>query len=168
VAEYDMNIDTNGDGAPDYVVLAIDNGIWTGTGTPDGQYVSVVYNIKTQAWIIRFLADAPTDGSTILVPFLASDIGVTPASPRFTYTTSVYNLVDGTSADLPGKASFNAFAPSITNGGDAFTTVDRNKLAFVPVSVNAAEWAKTPALGLMIVSEDNKSGDTQGFLIPVK
>ena len=82
--------------------------------------------------------------------------------------TSVYNLVDGTSADLPGKASFNAFAPSITNGGDAFTVIDRNKLALVPVSVDAAEWAKTPALGLMIVSEDNKSGDTQGFLIPVK
>jgi hypothetical protein len=168
IAEWDVVIDSSGDGVPDYVVVGIDNGIWTGTGDLDGQYVSVVYNLKTKAYIIRFLGDAPTDGSTVLLPFLASDIGVTAENPRFSYSVSVFNGLDGTSADIPGTASFNAFTPAISNGGDVFTTIDRNKLALVPVSVDAAEWTKTPALGLMVVSGDNKSGETQGFLLPVK
>jgi hypothetical protein len=34
----------------------------------------------------------------------------------------------------------------------------------VPVSINPTEWAQTPALGLMVVSEDNTSGESQGLL----
>ena len=165
LAEFDINIDVDGDNKPDWVVVGIDNGLLT-TGSLDGTYTSWVFNAKTGAGFAEALADAPTDGSTVLLPVLASDIGVTTANPRFTYTMSTFNLSDETSADMPGKGSFNAFAPAITNV-EASTTVDRNKIELVPVSINKAEWAKTPALGLMVVSPDNKSGDEQAILLPV-
>ncbi|MEJ0038193.1 MAG: S8 family serine peptidase [Gammaproteobacteria bacterium] len=166
LAEFDINVDVNGDNKPDFLVMGIDNGLIT-TGDLDGNFATVIFNLATGDGFVESLADAPTDGSTILLPLLASDIGVTAANPRFTYTVLAANVNDGTSATLPGKASFNAFSPSITNA-DAFTELDRNRVQLVPVSINPKEWVKTPALGLMIVSTDNKSGDTQGFLIPAK
>jgi hypothetical protein len=35
------------------------------------------------------------------------------------------------------------------------------------VSINAAEWAQTPALGLMVISHGNKSGKDEAQLIKV-
>jgi len=166
LARFDILVDVNDDNTPDFLILGIDNGFVTASDF-DGNFATAVINLKTGDGEVVAFADAPTDGSTILLPLLASSIGVTAANPRFTYTAAARNLNDGTNATLPGKASFNAFNPSITNA-DAFTTVDRNKVALVPVSIKPAEWAKTPALGLMIVSSDNKSGETQGFLVPVR
>jgi hypothetical protein len=67
---------------------------------------------------------------------------------------------------MPGRGAFNAFTPAITNV-EASTSVDRNKVALIPVSIDPKEWAKSPALGLMVVSQDNKSGDQQAQLLPV-
>jgi minor extracellular serine protease Vpr len=167
LAEFDINIDIDGDNDPDFLVMGADNGLIT-TGSLDGQFVTAIIDLETGDGFIESLADAPTDGSTVLLPLLASDIGLDATThPRFTYTMTTYNVSDDTSADMPGRASFNAFAPSITNA-EASTTIERNRLELVPVSINPAEWAKTPALGLMVVSPDNRSGEQQGFLIPVR
>ena len=37
-----------------------------------------------------------------------------------------------------------------------------------PITINAAEWALTPALGLMIVTLDNKAGADEAQTIKVK
>ena len=37
----------------------------------------------------------------------------------------------------------------------------------VPVSINPAEWAQTPALGAMIVTLDNKAGEQEAALLPL-
>ena len=62
-------------------------------------------------------------------------------------------------------AKFNAFAPAISNA--MFVPVARNKVALTPVAINPAEFAKTPALGLMVVVEDNAAGVLQATLMPV-
>jgi hypothetical protein len=166
LGEFDITVDVDNNGTDDYVIVAADQGLITGTGAFDGNFVVAIFPLNGDDGFIRSLADAPTDGTTILLPLLASDIGVTAAHPRFSYTTAVFNLDDDTSAQLPGKALFNAFTPAITQA-DAFTPVDPNKVALVPLSIDPAEWAKTPALGLMVVSEDNRSLE-QTQLIPVK
>jgi hypothetical protein len=66
---------------------------------------------------------------------------------------------------LPGTASFNAFTPAISNA--LFVPVKQNGATTVPVSISPAEWAKTPALGLMVVTEDNLAGAPQAQLIEV-
>jgi subtilisin family serine protease len=163
--EFDILIDTNGDGVPDYDLAALDQGLLT-TGSYSGLDITVLVNLATGAAIEEFLVDSPTDGSTLLLPVLASDMGVTPAHPRISYTETTFNLLDGTQASLPGTASFNVFSPSITNA--LFIPIAPNQAGEVPITINPAEWKKTPARGLMIVVEDNFSGDGQAQLIQVR
>ena len=99
----------------------------------------------------------------MLLPVLASDLGITRANPRLTYSAQVFNLLDGSAAVLPGTASFNAFTPAISNA--MFVPVAPNATATVPVTVDPVEFAKTPALGVMVVIEDNRAGAPQARLI---
>lgn len=163
--EFDILIDTNGDGTADYAVVGIDLGAVT-AGSFNGQLASAVFNLTTGDGVINFLADAPTDGSTVLLPLFASDLGLTPASPRFSYSVQVFNLLDGSSAAVPGVARFNAFTPSISNA--MFVPVAPNASTTVPVSIDGAEWTQTPALGLMVVTQDNRAGAPQARLLEVR
>ena len=163
-AEYDVLIDTNGDGVPDYVLYTADLGVATGTGEANGQTVAILLNLSTHAAFIESNVDAPTDGSTALLVMLASDMGVTPANPRFTYSVNAFDRNGGSEA-VPGSASFNAFSPSISNA--LYVPVGPNQVVDVPVGVDPVEFKNTPALGFMVVTEDNVSGDTQATLIRV-
>jgi subtilisin family serine protease len=161
--EFDVLIDVNGDGKPDFDIVGIDFGDLT-TGIFTGQYASVVYNLNTQTVTAAYLADAPTDGSTVLLPVFAQDLGLTSSSPPITYTESTTNLFDGSSETLPGSASFNPFAPAVSSG--FFVTLPPNTHAAVPVALDPAQSKKTPAKGWMVVVEDNLSGAQQAVLLP--
>ena len=108
----------------------------------------------------------------MLLPVRASDLGLTPAKPRFSYTEETFNIGDGTSAAMPGSASFNAFSPALSVPGlwvypGFVMPVAPNTRASVPVVIDPKEWGKTPALGVMVVVEDNTSGSAQAELISV-
>jgi subtilisin family serine protease len=163
VGEFDVLIDTNGDGVADYDVFAADLGLLTGPDF-DGQMVVGLANLATGVATINFFAEAPTDGSTVLMPVLASSLGL-GSSSRFSYRVQFSNNYDGTSGLVPGTASFDAFNPAISNA--MFVPVAPDATATVPVQIVPAQWAKTPALGLMVVTEDNQSGGAQANLIPV-
>ena len=164
IGEFDILIDTNGDGVPDYDVLAADLGLLT-TGLVDGQMVVAVVNLHTGAASIDFFADAPTDGSTVLMPVFASSLGLSPSSSAFSYQVQFFNNYYGTVGLVPGVASFDVFNPSISNA--MFVTVAPGATASVPFQVVPAQWAKTPALGLMVVTQDNRSGGSQAHLLRV-
>ncbi|MDE2448209.1 MAG: S8 family serine peptidase [Gammaproteobacteria bacterium] len=163
VGEFDVLIDVNGDGKPDFDIVGIDFGFLT-TGTFSGQYASVVYDLNAKAVTAAYLADAPTDGSTVLLPVQAQDMGLTASGPAITYTEMTTNLFNGTTETLPGSASFNAFAPAISSG--FFVALPPNSHASVPVAIDPSQFKKTPAKGLMIVVEDNHSGAPQAVLLP--
>jgi len=165
VGEFDVLIDTDGDRKPDYDLVGIDFGFLS-TGTFSGQFASVVVNLKTQLVTAAYLADAPTDGSTILLPVFAQDLGLTSSSPTITYAETTTSLFDGSSETLPGSASFNAFTPAISSG--FFVKLPPNSHGSVPVSINPAQWIKTRSKGLMVVVEDNRSGAQQAVLLPVE
>jgi subtilisin family serine protease len=164
VAEWDVLIDVNGDGAPDFVLFTGDHGVWTSAaGTPDGVTIVLLYQIATQSLSLVAYADAATDGSTVLMPVWASALGVTAANPAFSYQVQYFNNLSGAGYAMPGSAAFNAFTPSITNA--AYYTVPAGASGTVPVAIDPTQWATTPALGLMIVSQDNASGAPQAELL---
>jgi len=171
--EFDILIDVNGDGVPDFDLAGVDLGALT-AGSANGVFVSALINLKTKAATIKFLADAPTDGSIVELPVLASDLGITPSNPRFSYTETTFNNLDGTQSSLPGVGYFNAFTPSLAvsasyaNSNVLPVPVAPNSSQTVPVSFNATEAAQTPSLGLMVVVEDNKSGEREATLIQSK
>jgi subtilisin family serine protease len=161
--EVDIWIDSTGSGQPNYDVFSYDCGALT-TGTYNGVACAGVQNLATGAIRIRFLTDAPTDGSTLLLPIYASDIGLTPANPRFSYQVSSLNA-NGDQNDVPGLARFNAFSAGISNGD--WAPVAPGARVSVPVVIDPAEWAQTPALGVMVVDKESNSGAAQAALLRV-
>jgi minor extracellular serine protease Vpr len=159
--EFDILIDVNGDGHYDFDLFSGDLGAFQ-TGSASGQIATFLVNLKTNKVAAQFLADAPTDGSIVLMPVLASHLGISPTNPRFTYTVSAFDDT-GAGEALTGTASFNAFSPAISNA--LFVTVAPDARVDVPVAVNPVEFAKTPALGFMVVVEDNRSGASEAGLL---
>src|SRR5262249_29853363 len=74
--EFDVLVDTNGDGTPDWDIFSVDFGLLTG-GARNGQMVAAIFDLASGTLGADFFAVAPTDASTILLPVFASSIGVT-------------------------------------------------------------------------------------------
>jgi minor extracellular serine protease Vpr len=152
---YDVLVDVNGDGIPDYDIEAADLGLLT-TGSLDGRMAVAVFNLATGApGVIKFLAIAPTDGTTVLMPLLAADAGITATNPRFSYVVQVADIPSGNFDVITTPASFNAFSSSISTG--AFVTLPPGTNASVPLSIDRTEFRLTPALGQMVVSLENRA-----------
>jgi len=163
---FDILVDVDGDGTPDFDIESADLGLLT-TGSFNGQVVSAVFNLKTGDGFLEFLAVAPTDGSTLLIPIVAADAGITSANPRFTFSAQSLDLVNGVRDAIAGPASFNAFHSAISTGG--FASLAPDARATVSLSIDPAEWAVTPSLGVMVVSIDNanRAEDDQAQLFAV-
>jgi subtilisin family serine protease len=156
--EVDLYIDSDGDGWADYDVFSSDlNG--------DGNALVGVLNLRTGGLKVRFFTDAPTDGSTLLLPAYTSDLGLSPSRPRLTYWAYAWNW-NGYFNAVPGAASFNAFSPAISNGD--WVPVAPGTSARSAASIDATEWALTPALGLMVVNKENRAGAAQAALLGVR
>ena len=164
VSEFDIFLDVNGDGVDDYAVVGFDLGAIL-TGSFNGQMGAFVFNLATNAVSINFLAYAPTDSSTILLPILSSRIGISPANPRFSYHVVSYSIFDPTPNVVPGLAMFNVYNPAISNGD--FVTVAPGGTGTSAASIDTTEWANTPALGIMIVIFDNAAGSGEARLLAV-
>jgi len=164
--EFDIYIDSDGDGQPDYLVFNGDFGRATG-GASNGQEVALILNLHTNALSADFFAVAPSNASTMLLPVLGEDIGVTSANPRLSYQVLSFDLLSDDSDSFgTSSASFNAFQSAVSTGD--FVTVDPNAAIGVTISVDPAEFTVTPPLGLMIVSQDNKNGAKEVNLLNIK
>ena len=171
MSEYDIDVDVNNDGTADYTVVAADAGAVT-TGTFSGIVGAFVFS-ATGATQSPFAVFAPHDSSTILIPIRSSQLCrptlpcLNAANPRFAYTGVAFDLTDTEGPDdFAGAARYNAWTPAI--GPFAFGSVAPNATATEPVSINAAEFAQTPALGLMVVTQDNKAGADEADLVKIK
>jgi subtilisin family serine protease len=162
--EYDIYIDVNGDGHYDFILFSGDVGA-VETGSANGQIGTFLVNLTTGTLRPEFPADAPTDGSIVLMPVFASHLGLSPTNPRFSYKVNAFDST-GAGESVTGVASFNAFSPSVSNA--MFVPVAPNTTAEVPVSIDPVEFLKTPALGFMVVTEDNVSGPGQANLLKLR
>jgi minor extracellular serine protease Vpr len=155
--EYDVAIDTNNDGTADYYVVGYDNGnIFA--GAYDGVELSLVFDADfnlLDAWY----ADAPANGSTLILPLLASDIGLTADSGSFTYSVAAVDGFNGV-PDLTGdSAPFDAFKSAQSTG--AFVPLDAHSRASVPVTYNLGAGVR----GWMVVTLDDRNGASQADLV---
>ena len=77
--------------------------------------------------------------------------------PRFTYHAAALGLTDNTSDTIDTTAMFNPFTPAISTG--MFDVVPPGGSATETVTINSAEWPQSPALGVMVITHDNKEKD---------
>jgi hypothetical protein len=156
--EFDIYVDVNGDGTDDYVVVEADFGALT-TGSSDGQSAVAVFDLRTGGGSIQFLADAPTDSTTMVLPVLIGQLCasgspcLSAAHPRITYYAVGFG--NGPTDEPESDASFNAFHPSVSTG--MFDVVPVGGTATENVTLDSAEFANTPNLGLMVISHDNRA-----------
>jgi minor extracellular serine protease Vpr len=169
VNEFDIYVDVDGDGVDDYIVVGVDQGAIQ-TGTFNGRLGGFVFSTRSGGASINFLAQAPTDSSSAVIFVLTSQLCrsgepcLNAANPRMTYHAIGFDIANGGSFTVPGKAKFNAWNSAISQG-DFVSVAPGGTDTSVHISINNAEWAITPALGSMILSIDNASGVGEAQLI---
>jgi subtilisin family serine protease len=175
--EFDIYVDVDQNGTDDYILVGADQGALT-TGTANGVMVTAVFPINPPgAGALAFLATAPSDGSTALLPVRSSNFCaaghpcMTTLGPgtnkRFTYHAFGFDVTSSFVDVVPGLAKFNAGPTSAISQG-MFAGVPVGASVAVPVAINPAEWALTPALGAIAVSLDNKAGKEEAALLPLE
>ena len=172
--EFDIYVDVdpqnnNGD---DYIVFGADYGAVT-TGTSSGQYGTFVYSLRSGSLSALNPANtfAPTDSSSAALLIIGSQLCkagqpcLNAANPRFTYHVVSFDAL-GTAMDVvPGVAAFNAYAPAISTGD--YLSVAPGSSASATLAINPAEWAKTPALGALLLTTENASGKGEALELPL-
>ena len=171
--EFDIYVDVdpaNGNG-DDYIVVGVDLGAVT-AGSFNGRMAAFVFSLRSPGAAVDFFATARTDSSTALLPVLSNRLCRTgepclsAANPRLTYHIFGFDLRTGTVDAVPGVAKYNAWSSSISQG--AFAAVPKGASGAIPITINPAEWAMTPALGAMVVTLDNKAGKEEAALLPLE
>jgi minor extracellular serine protease Vpr len=161
--EFDVAIDTNADGKTDFFVVGFDLGQFL-SGAWDGRYGSFTLDAAGNL-IDAFLADAPMNGSTVELPTFASDLGLSSAKPTFSYAVAGFSIENPSADFVPGTATFNAFAPTISTG--QFLTIPAGTSATLGLTLDRHRFDTAPALGWMVVSLDDANGAPQADLVPV-
>jgi len=155
--EVDVAVDTNGDGVTDRYVMGYDHGLLFADAY-DGVELSLIFDADFNL-IDLWYADAPANGSTLLLPALASDLGLAPGGGSFTYQVAAIDGFTGV-PDLTGQSlAFNAFTPTQSTGD------------FVPVAAHGhtsiPAWFTTGAKvrGWMVVTLDDRNGAAQADIV---
>jgi minor extracellular serine protease Vpr len=162
--EFDIAIYGSNKHKPDFIVVGVDYGAIT-TGAFDGRMASFIFdsgNNLVDAWV----ADGPANGSTVLLPLLASDIGQTTKN-TFTYGITGFSVEDPSLVDsVAGQAEFNTFHPALSTGDFVSVAADGGT-ATIPVAVNKGFLVTAPAKGWLVVTLDDPNGAGQADTVAI-
>jgi minor extracellular serine protease Vpr len=175
--EFDVLVDVNKDGEEDYALFSADDGLMF-TGEANGITDAFVLDLGTSQLVDVFDSVVSADGSTILLPALASDFGLDENGPAsFEYFVRSYayqsdNLFSDvmhtgdTGAGANINARFNAFAPSLSAG--YFRSLSANKSTSIPLKVNTSTYrSQLGQKGWLVVTLDDRNGADQADMVPV-
>ncbi len=159
VNEIDIPIDLQADGRADYFVVGVDFGAVT-AGTFDGRYASFIFDAAGNVLDV-WVASAPMNGSTVLLPALASEIGLDPAvnSTRFRYAVAAFSIVPGVLVDTTSAASFRSHQPPVSTG-QQFDLAPGGS-ATLSLTVDRGKIAGTPQLGWLVIGLNDANGAEQ-------
>jgi len=164
--EFDIGIDTNGDGIDDFIVVGVDLGAIT-TGQPDGAMASLTFDVAGDL-IDAWTADAPTNSTVVELPTLASDLGVTSGSPTFDYDVAGFSLETGAADPVDGAAHVDVWDPLISNGD--YIPLKPGASDTLPLTADLTRLSDPAAhasqsLGWMVVALDDAAGASQADLV---
>ena len=161
---YEIDFDTNGDGTPDASLLAEDFGLMT-AGAADGILAAVLVDEHGAQLGPIFFADAPSNGSTVELPVLASSLGLSIGHGKFSYEMAAEDTGTGATDIVNGTAWFDAYAPALSSGD--FIGLDPGTTADLAFNVDNNLIKQTPAMGWMVVTMDDANGAAQADTLPI-
>jgi minor extracellular serine protease Vpr len=157
--EFDIEIDLNGDQQADYILFGYDAGL-VFSGAFDGLYAAFVYDLGGNAIVDAWLADAPLNGSTVLLPALASDFGLYGGG-ELAYRAVAWNGFDGTYDETGWSKIVDPWAMLQSQG--QFKAVDGKDTA-----KTGAWFYRVPSVkGWLVVSMDDQNGYRQADIVKV-
>lgn len=156
--EIDVLIDTDDDGEPDHLVFGMDSG-YALEGYPNGQFASFVLRLSDLVITGAWASDAPYNGSTVLLPFLASELGMHGTS-AMRYSVQGYEWTSGAWDEIPDIATWDPFNPAVVTGqGTLVDAGGSGWLVFSDLSRKAARAAGVR--GYLVVTLDDRAGNEQ-------
>jgi hypothetical protein len=175
--EWVVSVDVNKDGTEDLIVLGVDDGL-VFEGEPNGVLDALVIDSSTDELIDGFLAVAPANGSTLLLPALASDLGLSLGGTHaFDYLVAADTLAGdlpaqdvmdnlGSSGGLFERARYDAFDPVIENG--FFRALAGSSSVSLPLVVDHDRINPDRGMrGWLLVTLDDANGSAQADTLPV-
>ncbi len=159
--EFDIAVDVTGSPAPDYFVVGVDLGAVL-AGAFDGRYGSFVFTAGGDL-VDAFFAEAPMNGSTVLLPVAASSLGLSAdVHDKFRYSTTGFSVLGPQFDVVAGNPRFRPWAPTSSQGD----FVPLAPGASAPLTLTSSASAKSDGtLGWMIVALDDANGAPQGDVI---
>lgn len=156
-AEFDVYIDTNNDGNPDFVAFNLENGAFASTG----QNVVGVANLATGASGVFFFIDADLNSANavLTMPMSAPSIGlnITPATKISFSVYAFDNYFTGNLTDFVENMTYTPGTPRFTA---ADLTVAAGGSASLPVqSVAGGDAASPSQSGLMLLYGSGRRGN---------
>jgi minor extracellular serine protease Vpr len=164
VTEFDIAIDTKGNSNPEFFVVGIDFGAFT-TGTFDGRIASFILDAAGNL-IDVWVPEAPMNGSTILLPTLASEIGIDKGKGKFNYQVATFPIVPELPGDITGVGGYKVGDPPVSNGD--FLTLNPGESKTLNLFLDRPKIAGTTVRGWLAVSIDDPNGSAQADEIPVE
>ncbi|MEO5965156.1 MAG: hypothetical protein ABIR11_06800, partial [Candidatus Limnocylindrales bacterium] len=161
--EFDIAIYGANKHKPDFIVVGVDYGAVT-TGDFNGQMASFVFTAAGDL-VDGWVADAPANGSTVLLPLLASEIGQTSDNARFTFDVTGFSVEDSSLVDQTATGAYSAKKPALSTGN--FITIPAGGSDTLTVAVDKGKLSASPAKGWMIVTMDDANGAPQADLVPL-
>ncbi|MBP2417473.1 S8 family serine peptidase [Microlunatus capsulatus] len=147
-------LDVDGDGAADFRVFSRDTG-YQDRGVPDGTLTSFTVDAENHV-VDRWTSSAPANGSTVLLPVLASSLGVTAASPPLGVQLAGFSELGAGQDDVTAVARFQPFRPALGQG--PAVTVPAGGTATVPLRLDRTRLAGQTATGWLVVTPDDAAG----------
>ena len=165
---FEIDVDVDNDGVPDYAVLSDDYGTFT-TGTANGEPVVIVYDLHTGSYSADFLTGATFNGTTMELPVLFSQL-CQASSPCVSSTPISYATFsedrNGGMDEITNNAPFDVMSPSLLNNGE--DVVLPNHTVTDPTTIDPAAWSADPQLGVLVLAQNNQNtvGEAYGYHLP--
>jgi len=161
-AEFDIYIDANRDGTPDYVVFNLENGGFGATG----QNVVEVFNLATGTGLIFFFADADLNSSNMIMTAPLTAVGLTSTS-QFDFSVFAFdNYFTTNLTDSIENMTFSFAAPRFTGTGLPATGVPARGTATLTVNEVAGGATASPSqAGLLLLYRDAAGREAQAVRV---
>jgi len=153
-AEFDIYVDSNRDGVPDYVVFNLENG---GFGVT-GQNVVAVVKLATHTGSIFFFADADLDSGNIILTAPLSALGLN-ASSRFDFSVYAFdNYFTGNLTDSIVGMTYTPSTPRFTASGLPATGVPVSGSSTLNIqAVPGGDVASPSQQGILLMYRDART-----------
>jgi subtilisin family serine protease len=154
-ALFDVLIDNNLDGAPDFEVFNQELGGFAATG----QNAVWIYNVATKTQSAFFYTDADLNSANVILTAPLPDLGLTPGT-QFQFTVlAIDNYFTGNVTDAIGDMTYTLNAPIFSvQGGNSFALPAGTQTELKVLTAPEATTASPSQTGLLLLYRDARAG----------